>query len=73
MTDYDHGGYLTPGVIRVHPGPPRTGLWCDRCMLPSVVEFDILTDTDQKIGVASSCTDCGPHSGPPPDDEGVLV
>jgi hypothetical protein len=40
----------------------RTGLWCERCALPSRVEVDALWLRESGVtvlGTFTTCTDCG--------------
>lgn len=45
----------------------ESGLWCDRCALPSVVVLELLLGGDCVPGylVRRCCTDCG-HADPTP-------
>jgi len=45
-------------TIRVVPGTPRTGLWCESCLLPSRVELDLWwlrADGLRLIAIATAC------------------
>lgn len=49
-------------VLRVELGTLRTGLWCDRCLLPSRVGVDAMMlgrSGVQTIATVSRCRDCG--------------
>lgn len=38
----------------------RTGLWCDTCFLPSVVQRDIaVAGSDRAVATHTECGDCG--------------
>lgn len=49
-------------TIELWPVNLRTGLWCTRCQLPSMVEFDLATIGDDGVTVvaeaATVCTEC---------------
>lgn len=49
--------------FEVHVLDERTGLWCDHCALPSVIEVDVALVAPTSLTVvardtASVCTDC---------------
>jgi hypothetical protein len=49
-------------AIRIDPGTPRTGLWCEHCQLPSAMEADVLhlrRDGVSVLGTYRGCTGCG--------------
>lgn len=49
-------------IIVTYPGTPDTGLWCDRCALPSGLGIPIyvLADDGPRLLVYSRmCMDCG--------------
>ena len=53
--------------LEVHETDVRPGLWCDRCLLPSVVELDqafVVSATLRVIGrqTVRWCEDCGEHA-----------
>lgn len=50
--------------FEVHVIDRRTGLWCDTCALPSVVEVDAALVNHRTLTVIArstcwTCTDCG--------------
>ncbi|WUI02116.1 hypothetical protein OHR68_10000 [Spirillospora sp. NBC_00431] len=53
-------------VARIETSEPRTGGWCDRCALPSLVEVDVTvfgeTTNGTPLAVSTStaahCTNC---------------
>jgi hypothetical protein len=60
------GGRLSPDgrevVYHVEPGEPILGLWCETCLLPSVVSVPVLLLTDSGVsdlGFAEQCARCG--------------
>lgn len=62
---------MATGTVHLEPGIPRTGLWCARCRLPSVVEVNLYgwTRTSWSMGLmgrARWCTECG-HQPRVPD------
>lgn len=50
-------------TLHVATGEPRLGLWCDRCLLPSVIEVDAhfmcAEHGSHKVGTYRQCTSCG--------------
>ncbi len=47
-------------TLHVASGPIRTGLWCERCLLPSVVEVDLFwlrTTGVTRLGTYRECLD----------------
>jgi hypothetical protein len=49
-------------VIKVTVGEPETGLWCDDCLLPSVVAIPVVAMCGSRIlslTVFRECADCG--------------
>jgi hypothetical protein len=50
-----------PYVVMVTPGEPETGLWCDRCNLPSLVRFPLYLTSEEgssPCGVGWTCPGC---------------
>lgn len=48
-------------VLNVVSGTPETGLWCARCLLPSVIKvalFVLEEDGPRQIGTHTDCRDC---------------
>jgi hypothetical protein len=55
---------VAPYVVLIEAGEPETGLWCDSCLLPSVVRVPLImiTETgasDTALSPAELCTECG--------------
>lgn len=53
---------MPPLIFLVSTGQPETGLWCDRCLLPSRIRFTVYVTTEhgsRPIGVIDACQDCG--------------
>ena len=49
-------------VIQTQVGEPETGLWCDTCLLPSMVAVPVITTCGSRIlsvAVYRRCADCG--------------
>ena len=51
-------------VVFIAAGEPQIGLWCDTCLLPSVVRVPLImiTETgadDSALSPAELCTECG--------------
>lgn len=50
-------------VVHLYEGETRTGLWCEACLLPSVVEVDVAALTpsgvNPRFGVWRHCDGCG--------------
>ncbi len=48
-------------IVRVEAHLVETGLWCDTCLLPSVVRFVVTLRHNpmRRLGEAMACTDCG--------------
>lgn len=45
-------------VIQVEAGRPVLGLWCDTCLLPSVVEVPLLHLTSTGVGLIGTVRKC---------------
>jgi hypothetical protein len=55
---------VAPYVVLVATGEPETGLWCDSCLLPSVVRVPLVMITengasDTALSPVELCTECG--------------
>jgi hypothetical protein len=54
-------------VVMVSSGVAETGLWCDRCLLPSRVRFPLYATDERGSGVVATydeCRECGAHPSP---------
>jgi hypothetical protein len=48
-------------VLTVVPGEPETGLWCGRCLLPSLIRVPLLAlgaAGVTRLGTAEGCPGC---------------
>ncbi len=48
-------------TVRVEAHLVETGLWCDHCLLPSMVRFVVTLRHNPmgRLGEVVACTDCG--------------
>lgn len=50
-------------ILTVQPfAPPRCGLWCSACRLPSVIEVDLVISSERAtVGTTTErrCMECG--------------
>jgi hypothetical protein len=45
-------------LVTIHTGPVRIGGWCERCQLPSLIEFDLMTLSDTGVNVVARVKRC---------------
>lgn len=51
-------------TVRVDPGSPTVGIWCNDCKVPSVVSVPLSTVLDDgvlSLGEFIACTECEPE------------
>jgi hypothetical protein len=47
-------------TLTLRIGPPETGHWCERCLLPSAFKFPVTVgDHGPLVGTYLACPDCG--------------
>jgi hypothetical protein len=48
-------------TITLIPGEPATGLWCDRCALPSRIEVPLYMATSRGVSTLRTVAYCAEH------------
>ena len=63
----------SPSAVSVDLGPVTTGLWCERCQLPSGWTAPLLSITGAGVSVIGSVARCEDNGGHPLGLQGDLA
>lgn len=50
-------------VVTLIPGVPKTGLWCERCALPSRIEIPLHMLSSHGVSELTTVVYCDEHGG----------